>query len=65
LKSIGLTGTGASATALVGAVGVYLESSATIAVAMSMALLGIVSWLRASAPHDHWRGMRRRNPGDP
>jgi hypothetical protein len=48
-----------------GAAGIYYESTPLVIVAMLGAVVTVISWIRITAPHDHWRGLRRRHPSDP
>ena len=56
---------GALVAAGTGAAGVYYESTPVLVVATLVAMGSVVGWVRSTAPHDHWRGLRRRRPWEP
>jgi hypothetical protein len=47
------------------AAGIYYESTVLVVVATLLAAASVIGWVRWSAPHDHWRDLRRRRPSDP
>lgn len=49
---------GAVLAALVGSGGLYLENTVLLVIAMVLALGSAISWIRWTAPHDHWREFR-------
>ncbi|MGO9709194.1 MAG: hypothetical protein ACLQBL_10040 [Polyangiaceae bacterium] len=51
--------------AVIGAGGIYYESTVAVVLATLVAMVSVISWVRWSAPHDHWRALRRRRPHDP
>ena len=44
---------------------VYLQSTPLLVVATLAGMSCVMRWLQWSAPHDHWRGLRRKRPWDP
>jgi hypothetical protein len=56
---------GALFAAILGGAGLYFEITVVIVVATVAAMVSVVLWMRATAPHDHWRQFQRRNPWDP
>jgi hypothetical protein len=56
---------GAPIAAAAAAAGIYYESTTIIVLATLMAAASVIGWVRWSAPHDHWRALRRRRPSDP
>jgi hypothetical protein len=56
---------GALVAAGTGAVGIYYEYMPLVIAATVVATISIFGWVRMTAPHDHWAGMRRRRPSDP
>ena len=56
---------GAVAAAICGAWGLYSESTIAVVLATLVAMASMIAWTRWTAPHDHWRDFRRKNPGDP
>jgi len=48
--------------AAVGAAGIYFESTPLVIAATAGAVLFIIKWIRFTAPHDHWRALRRKRP---
>jgi zinc transporter ZupT len=48
--------------AALGAAGIYFESMPLILAATAGAIVFIVMWIRFTAPHDHWRALRRKRP---
>jgi hypothetical protein len=51
--------------AAVGAAGLYYESTPIMMAATLAALAFVISWIRWTTPHNHWRSFRRRRPWDP
>ena len=47
-----------------GSAGFVYESTVLLVMAILAALVGMVLWARATAPHNHWRGLRRRKRWD-
>jgi hypothetical protein len=44
--------------------GVYFESTTIVVCATVAAMACVINWVRWTAPHDHWRALRRRRPHD-
>jgi hypothetical protein len=65
MKASALPSLGALLAAATGGAGVYYESTPIVLAATLGATAFIVSWIRLSAPHDHWRAFRRKRPSDP
>jgi hypothetical protein len=64
VKASALPGLGALVAAGTGGAGLYYESMPVVLAAILGSVAIIVTWLRRSAPHDHWRDFRRRHPSD-
>ncbi len=54
--------TGALVAAVLASGGIFFDIMPALAMAMVLAAMTALGWMRRTAPHDHWREFRKRKP---